>query len=89
LGAWLVANNRRPAEIERGLVLLEVACGFDDLQSCATLGGLYARTRVSETAHDRGVDLLARACAGGLMAACAPAPSSPTPREGGEGPVSL
>jgi hypothetical protein len=89
LGAWLVANNRRPAEVERGLVLLEAACGLDDLPSCATLGGLYARTRASETAHDRGVDLLARACEGGLVSACAPAPSPPAPRQGADGPISL
>lgn len=61
LGRLLVANVRSEKDLDRGMVLLETACGQNDGVACATLGGLY-KTKGDERATARARELLARAC---------------------------
>jgi hypothetical protein len=70
LGAKLVATNKRPAEIDRGIVLLEAACGLGDVPACVALGQYYLTQSTEATARARGLDLLASACRTGSAAAC-------------------
>jgi TPR repeat protein len=69
LGRSLVARSDGGRDQERGLVLLEVACGQDDLPSCASLGRMYIdRTHAKSRARAR--ELLDRTCARGSGEAC-------------------
>ncbi len=73
LGARLVREGRPDKDLQRGLILLEVACGRDDFKACATLGNTYAQfsTRDGQAGKlRRAVELLGRACTHGIAAAC-------------------
>ena len=70
LGRLLVANVRSEKDLDRGLVLLETACGRDDGQACAILGEQY-RTRGDARATARARELLTRACDLRAGAGCA------------------
>jgi uncharacterized protein len=72
LGRVLVqrGNGNQEKDVERGLVLLEVACGQDDLPACTALGNLYEDRFTGETAQARGQELLSKACARQSASAC-------------------
>ncbi|HEY0715674.1 MAG TPA: hypothetical protein VGF45_23530, partial [Polyangia bacterium] len=55
---------------ERGLVLLEVACGMSDQSSCTRLGEIYGRHFRGEGAAARASSLLMVSCKRGVGAAC-------------------
>src|SRR6185312_15174953 len=61
LARSLVSAGRDMADIRRGLVLLEGACGRDDMSSCAALGDWY-RVQDDDPQHARASELLRRAC---------------------------
>jgi TPR repeat protein len=61
LGRALVDREISDADFQRGLVLLEVACGQNDLPSCTSLGAIYARGD-KPAGLARAKDLLGRAC---------------------------
>lgn len=61
LGRSLVAAGRDRPDIRRGLVLLEGACGREDMASCAALGDWY-RVQDEDPQHARASELLRRAC---------------------------
>jgi len=62
LGAALTAPHSDDKDFERGLVLLEVACGQQTPRACAALARLYLRGRV-EASRQRARDLATRGCA--------------------------
>jgi TPR repeat protein len=73
LGGCLVGEKRPERDLQRGLVLLELTCGQDDWKACWLLGDVF----VDLTSGDgqrrklgRAVDVLGRACAHGIAAAC-------------------
>ncbi len=71
LGRMLTAGEPHDAELERGMVLLELACGQDDPPSCAALGGIYARqARNNASARSRAQEMLSRACERSAANAC-------------------
>jgi TPR repeat protein len=72
LGRWLVESRSDENSLDAGLVLLEEACGLDDLPACTALGGVYERGFRSGAprAHARAKELLGRACARGAAPAC-------------------
>jgi hypothetical protein len=70
LGRYLVARSPSDrGDLDRGLVLLEVACGGDDQRSCARLGEMYSQDD-SPSSRARGHDLLDRSCAAGGAQSC-------------------
>lgn len=69
LGQLLVANFRSGKDIERGMVLLEAACGQNDWAACAALGEAY-RDRGDAASSARAKELLTRACDGRAAAGC-------------------
>ena len=69
LGRSLVRGARDMRDIERGLVLLEGACGRDDLAACAALGDWY-RVQDDDRGHARASALLTRACDGQIGDGC-------------------
>jgi TPR repeat protein len=69
LGRFLVARSDIEKDVERGLVLLEVACGQDDPPACAALGRMYI-DRGHDKARARARELLTRACARRSAEAC-------------------
>jgi uncharacterized protein len=62
LGKMLTANRNARTDFERGVVLLEIACGQDDLPACTHLAGVYVRESHAKTSLARAHDLAARAC---------------------------
>ena len=73
LGDLLVHDKRPDKDLQRGLVLLEIACGGDDWKACAILGERYTDfggPDGQEGKLGRAVELLGRACAHGIAAAC-------------------
>jgi TPR repeat protein len=73
LGERLVRDKRSDKDLQRGLVLLEIACGGDDWNACAILGDRYADfdgPNGPEGKLARAVELLGRACAHGIATAC-------------------
>ena len=68
--ARLLIKARGDKDFERGVVLLEVACGRDDRRSCTTLGTLYVRQEDNAQSVARGLDMLGRACRDGDGPAC-------------------
>jgi TPR repeat protein len=73
LGERLTHEKRPNKDLERGLVLLDVACGESDWKACGILGGTYADFggRDEQAGNlGRAVDLLGRACAHRIAAAC-------------------
>jgi len=73
LGEHLVRDKRSDKDLQRGLVLLEIACGGDDWKACAILGDRYADLGGpdgQEGKLGRAVELLGRACAHGIATAC-------------------
>jgi TPR repeat protein len=73
LGEHLVRDKRSDKDLQRGLVLLEIACGGDDWKACAILGDRYTDFRGpdgQEGKLGRAVELLGRACAHGIATAC-------------------
>jgi TPR repeat protein len=68
LGRSLLSRKGSDADRERGLVLLEVACGQDDWPSCTALGEEY--TGKHESALGRAREILGRACDHGAGPAC-------------------
>jgi TPR repeat protein len=70
LGKELVTSHR-DGDPARGLVLLEIACGLEDISACTTMGTLYG-TQFSDgtSARARARDLLSRPCQQGAAAAC-------------------
>ena len=70
-GRLLTSGEPTDADLERGMVLLELACGQDDLPACAAIGGIYAReARSSVSARARAQGMLSRACDRGAANAC-------------------
>lgn len=69
LGRSLVRAARDMRDVERGLVLLEGACGRDDLAACAALGDWY-RVQDDDRDHARATALLTRACDGNAGEGC-------------------
>ncbi|HVY37158.1 MAG TPA: tetratricopeptide repeat protein [Polyangia bacterium] len=69
LGRSLVRAARDMRDVERGLVLLEGACGRDDLTACAALGDWY-RVQDDDRHHGRATALLTRACDGNVGDGC-------------------
>jgi len=57
-------------DFQRGLVLLEVACGQADLASCVFLADRYVRTSRDRRAVARAHELATRACERGFAAGC-------------------
>jgi TPR repeat protein len=73
LGALLIQDKRPGKDLERGLVLLEIACGGDDFEACGILGEKYADfrgPRGQKAQLGRALDLLGRACAHRMAMAC-------------------
>jgi len=70
LGRMLV-EKEIDGDLERGIVLLEMACGEDDAPACTTLTAVYMRATQSGRALARAHDLAARACERGSADACA------------------
>ena len=70
LGRALLAKEGTEKDFERALVLLEIACGQDDLPSCAALAGAYRRGSRSEQSLARARQLAAHACERGSAAGC-------------------
>jgi len=73
LGALLIQEKRPDKDLQRGLVLLEVTCGGGDFKACGILGEGYAGFpgRDGQAGKlGRAVELLGRACAHGIAAAC-------------------
>jgi TPR repeat protein len=73
LGERLVRDKRPDKDLQRGLVLLEIACGGDDWKACASLGDRYtdfSGPDGQEGKLGRAVELLGRACAHGIATAC-------------------
>jgi uncharacterized protein len=73
LGEHLVHDMRPDKDLQRGLILLEIACGGDDWKACAILGDRYADYSGpdgQEGKLGRAVELLGRACAHGIATAC-------------------
>ncbi len=71
LGALLLERSadEPDRDFERGVVLLEMACGNDDGRACGVLGKLYGRnTKASSRA--RGRDLLTAACQSQIAGGC-------------------
>jgi len=62
LGVALASPNTDEKDVERGLVLLEVACGQQTARACAALARVYLRSG-SETSRKRARDLATRGCA--------------------------
>jgi TPR repeat protein len=73
LGARLVQDKRPDKDMQRGLVLLEIACGQDDWKACGLLGDTYA-TFSSRDGQEgklgRAVEVLGHACTHGIASAC-------------------
>lgn len=61
LGRSLVADGRALRDVQRGLVLLEGACGGGDMHACAALGIWYS-THGKDENNPRATELLTRAC---------------------------
>ena len=73
MGEHLVRDKRSDKDLQRGLVLLEIACGGDDWKACAILGDRYADfggPDGQEGKLGRAVELLGRACAHDVATAC-------------------
>ncbi len=70
LGQLLVKDFGSGKDIERGMVLLEAACGQNDAAACAALGEAY-RDRGDAASTARAKELLTRACDGRAAAGCA------------------
>jgi len=70
LGRMLTENRDNGRDFERGLVLLEIACGQDDLPACSFLAGLYVRESRGKPSLARAHDLAAHACGLRFGAAC-------------------
>ena len=62
LGVALAVPSSDEGDFERGLVLLEVACGQQAPRACAALAGLYLRSGM-EASRKRARDLATRGCA--------------------------
>ena len=67
LGMSLMKEARPTKDIERGLVLLETACGQEDWPACEALGGWYL---TQKNAQFRAIEVLGSACSHGLAKAC-------------------
>ena len=70
LGRLLTAQQRDEDDLNRGLVLLEVACGQDDQPACAALGNSYAFRTEASAPNARVPEILSRACRRGIATAC-------------------
>ena len=71
LGQWLVERTDSQRSLERGMLLLELACGRDDLRACTVLARVYGRRRsAGASGHARARDLLTHACDRGWAEAC-------------------
>ena len=62
LGKMLTANRDASTDVERGVVLLGIACGQDNLPACTALADVYVRESHGKTSLARAHDLAARAC---------------------------
>ena len=62
LGAALAVPNADDSDFERGVVLLEVACGQQTPRACAALARLYLRNEIAAN-RARARDLASRGCA--------------------------
>lgn len=73
LGIRLVEDKRPETDLQRGLILLEVACGRNDWRACGVLGATYASLvpRDQEEGRlERAIELLGRACSHRIATAC-------------------
>jgi TPR repeat protein len=70
LGRMLTAGIESGRDFERGMVLLEIACGQDDLPSCTYLADTYVRTSRGKASLARAHDLAAHACERRSAEAC-------------------
>ena len=59
----LTERGATGTDFERGLVLLEIACGQDDPASCTLLARIYVNGSQGKKFHARAHELAARACA--------------------------
>lgn len=85
LGRILLRAERTQRERERALVLLEAACGQEDVPSCVRLG-LYYRHDHEGGGPARARDLLTWACQRQAAEACAAlTPAEPTEPAEGQG----
>jgi TPR repeat protein len=70
LGRFLVRRTDSHRDVERGLVLLEVACGQDHLTSCTALAATYVAGSREPGTLARARSLATRACDGRFAAGC-------------------
>ena len=69
LGRMLIAAGT-DQNFERGIVLLEIACGQDDAPACTTLTRVYMRGSNDKQSLARAHDLATRGCERGAAVAC-------------------
>jgi len=70
LGRFLVRRSDSQRDVERGLVLLEVACGQNHLTSCTALAATYVEGSREPGALARARSLATRACDGRFAEGC-------------------